>query len=208
MRTKTMKALRKKYRWNNIDLKLQRYIENYLGRPLLTLIQDYNGKRITNEEFEKRRDNLPFNKKTMMTAIGLDFDNRKHYDKVVQYLTKNRKLLTESMEIYTNSDEYKKKKADGTTDEDMFYAFMVYAMSHVVYPLYADVSNNNKLKLLELNDYIRLVERGRDSVVTRATNLVKQIHEVEKMDIPVLATVKKKELGEGRDLFLPEKKEE
>lgn len=118
--------------------------------------------------FEKDK-GFVFNVKDLMNDIGLNFDDRHDYTKVMGYFMKQRKLLKKAMMLFWNGDEYPEYKKNHD-DDKIFEALINSAITWDVYPMFADPANENKYGLFDFESYLGLMTRRANSISSEIKN--------------------------------------
>ena len=80
----------------------------------------------------------------LMSALGLDYDNRSDYSRVYSAITRERKRIKENFQEFINSAEYTDAKARGDTDTQIWQAFNDAAYSYNMFILYCDADGRYK----------------------------------------------------------------
>lgn len=206
---KGMKRGRKRPIWK---VKVERYINRRMAKPLLRAMKDCDKERTTIEEYEKIRDKLPLSIRDIMKGIGLDYYNRLDYSKVQGYFADNRKLLADAMTFFVQPDEDGKSAYDrylekGMDPKEIFRRFIVSAMSYGIYPFYADRNDGNKLKPLERADYNRLLNQRLDAIKSEVNFRHEEVKQLDPQ-FAISKGIKRPELKDGTLFKLPPAEEE
>ena len=177
-------------------LNLDNFLRENFASPFISAYMSYESGYFPLEEFEKIKNNLLFNYESVMKAIGLDFSSKSDYWKMSGYFIEQRKKFAEVINYLVDNGTFDNWQRDGLSPEEMFALVVVEMMHKGFYPFYADINDDNKLKPLEMEDYLSLV-RGRAIKISKEVETKSRT--IEKIDryIPLLDRLVKTELKDG-----------
>ncbi|MEM3449405.1 MAG: C2H2-type zinc finger protein [Nitrososphaerota archaeon] len=183
-------------------LKLENYLSENFGKPFINALKDYENGSLSLEEFERIKGNILLNYRDIMEKIGMDFDKKNDYNKIVRFFVEQRKHLEEVIDYFANEGTFEKWKANGLSSEEIFVQLIIELMHRGYYPFYADPNDNEKLKPLELEDYLTLV-RSRAIKISKEVNTKSSA--IRKIDhyMPILDKMVKTSLEDGTIFELP-----
>ena len=138
--------------------RLRRWVRANFAQALLEAVRDFEAGKVSQPEYDRIKAGLPFRLRDAMTACGMDFSNRYDYAKAQGFFADERKRLEDALVVFVQDPRYAEMKRRGASEDEIFYAFMIGALEHSVYPLFADPDDDNRFKVLERPDYLYLVQ--------------------------------------------------
>ena len=138
--------------------KLRRWVRVNFAQALLEAVRDFESGRISQAEYDGIKSGLPFRLRDAMTACGMNFSNRYDYAKAQGFFADERKRLEDALVVFVAGPRYAEMKSRGATEDDIFAAFMIGALEHNVYPLFADPDDDHRFKVLERPDYLYILQ--------------------------------------------------
>lgn len=138
--------------------RLRRWVRANFAQPLLRAVRDFEAGRISEEEYKRIKADLPFRLRDTMAACEMDYESRNDYTKAQGFFAEERKKLEDALTVFVQGRRYADMKSRRAKEDDIFYAFMIGALEHNVYPLYADPSDHHKYKVLERPDYLYMLQ--------------------------------------------------
>lgn len=183
-------------------LNLNNFLRENFASPFISAYMSYESGYLPLLEFEKMKNSLLFNYKSVMKAIRLNFDNKSDYGKIIGYFMEQRKKFEEIIDYLVDNGTFDNWQRDGLSPEEMFALVVVEMMHKGFYPFYADLNDDNKLKPLEMEDYLSLI-RGRAIKISKEVETKSRT--IEKIDhyVPLLDRLVKTELKDSTIFDLP-----
>lgn len=138
--------------------RLRRRVRTTFAQPLLRAVRAFEAAQISQPEYDRIKAGLPFRLRDAMAACGMDFSNRYDYAKAQGFFAEERKRLEDALLVFVQNPRYTQMKGRGATEDEIFAEFMLGALEHDVYPLYADPDDENRFKVLERPDYLYILQ--------------------------------------------------
>jgi len=138
--------------------RLRRWVRVNFAQALLEAARDFEAGKISQPEYDRIKEGLPFRLRDAMMACGMDFSNRYDYARAQGFFAEERKRLENALVVFIQDPRYAQMKKRGATENEIFAAFMLGALEHNVYPLFADPDDDNRFKVLERPDYLYILQ--------------------------------------------------
>ena len=146
------------------------------------LIKTYKDKIIQNPE------TYPMNMSEITAMCGLPYDPEVLfvYNKISSILQRHRKYLVKGINYFVNELEedgstmYQKYLALGMTEEEIFRKFIDFCVSWNVLPVYADEEDEYRYYLLDLPNWILMIEQRVNKLSKEFKNKVDMLIESQK----------------------------
>lgn len=117
--------------------------------------------------------------KQVMKDLRLDYNDRNDYAKAIRFFKKERDITQYALDVFWASEEYQRYASEGYNDEGLWQMFMYAAFKSEVYPLWADFADEHRYKMLELPDYIELLNRRRHAMHTEVLRRTEEVMAIE-----------------------------
>jgi hypothetical protein len=159
--------------------RLRRWVRANFAQALLEAVRDFEAGKVSQPEYDRIKAGLPFRLRDAMTACGMDFSNRYDYAKAQGFFADERKRLEDALVVFVQDPRYAEMKRRGASEDEIFYAFMIGALEHSVYPLFADPDDDNRFKVLERPDYLYLVQLRASAIASEVGRRTDELNALE-----------------------------
>ena len=147
-------------------LRLRRWVRSSFAQPLLRSVRAFEAGETSQADYESIKTRLPFRLHDAMIACGLDFSNRNDYAKAQGFFAEERKRLEDALLVFIQTPRYADMKGRGASEDEIFAEFMLGALEHDVYPLYADPDDEHRFKVLERPDYLYILQLRANAIAS------------------------------------------